>query len=396
MQLVISSGHGKYIRGASGYIDEVDEARRVVDRTAQILNGSGNTVKTFHDNTSHDQSTNLSTIVNYHNSQSRELDVSVHFNAYQTTSNPMGCEVLYVTQSSLADKVSEAIADAGDFIDRGPKKRTDLYFLNKTHEPSILLEVCFVDSKADTNLYHQNFEKICTAIAESITGQSIGTPPPDVEVPPPDVEVPPATSTPGIVSDVPQGDGLNIRASGSGSAPVIGVAYNGDPLTIVGQSGSWYKCQFSTKPAVYGWASMDYITVQGSVPTAGWHNEITATVFGVGSDAQEGAYGNYIDGNTKGVALPFKWRSGPRPTVVVSGPRGEYTTGVVDVGPWNIDDPNYVNGTARPLSESQYKNRTQAQNGQVPSNDAGIDLTGPVADAVGISGKGKVNWRYAT
>ena len=29
--IVLSSGHGKYVRGASGIIDEVDEARRVVD-----------------------------------------------------------------------------------------------------------------------------------------------------------------------------------------------------------------------------------------------------------------------------------------------------------------------------------------------------------------------------
>ena len=177
MKLVISSGHGKYIRGASGYIDEVDEARKVVERVATILKDAGNTVQTFHDNTSHDQSTNLHTIVNYHNSQSRELDISVHFNAYQTTSKPMGVEVLYVTQSTLADRVSEAIADAGDFIDRGPKKRTDLYFLNNTHEPAILLETCFVDSKADVDLYHQHFELICTAIAESVTGLDL--PPPD-------------------------------------------------------------------------------------------------------------------------------------------------------------------------------------------------------------------------
>jgi hypothetical protein len=30
--IVISSGHGKYVRGASGLLDEVDEARRVVER----------------------------------------------------------------------------------------------------------------------------------------------------------------------------------------------------------------------------------------------------------------------------------------------------------------------------------------------------------------------------
>src|SRR5215831_17199669 len=117
MKLVISSGHGKYIRGASGYLDEVDEARRVVDRVAQILVNAGHPTKVFHDNTSHDQSTNLATIVNYHNAQDRDLDVSVHFNAYQTTSKPMGVEVLYVTQSSLASTVSDKIATASDLPD---------------------------------------------------------------------------------------------------------------------------------------------------------------------------------------------------------------------------------------------------------------------------------------
>ena len=200
MKLVISSGHGKYIRGAAGspippYVDEVDEARKVVDRTAQILKDAGHTVKTFHDNTSRDQSTNLHTIVNYHNSQSRELDISVHFNAYTTTSKPMGVEVLYVTQSTLADQVSMAIADAGDFIDRGPKKRTDLYFLNNTNKPAILIETCFCDSKADCDLYHRHFELICTAIAESVTGQNIDTTPPDIETPPPEPGGPVAHAT---------------------------------------------------------------------------------------------------------------------------------------------------------------------------------------------------------
>src|SRR5215470_17989392 len=98
MKIVISSGHGKYIRGASGYLDEVDEARKVVNRVAELWRTMNTGVETFHDDTSRDQSTNLRTIVNYHNSKSRDLDVSVHFNAYQTNSKPMGTEVLYVTQ----------------------------------------------------------------------------------------------------------------------------------------------------------------------------------------------------------------------------------------------------------------------------------------------------------
>ena len=40
MRVVISSGHGKHIRGASGYIDEVDEARKVVETVADYLRES--------------------------------------------------------------------------------------------------------------------------------------------------------------------------------------------------------------------------------------------------------------------------------------------------------------------------------------------------------------------
>jgi hypothetical protein len=194
MKIVISSGHGKYIRGASGYIDEVDEARKVVEQTATVLRDSDVGVDVFHDNTSHDQSTNLNTIVNYHNSRTRDLDVSIHFNAYQTTSKPMGVECLYVTQQSLAKKVSEYIADAGDFIDRGPKKRTDLFFLNNTEKPAILVETCFVDSKADVDLYHKFFNHICDALAEAISG--IKPQPPEEERPP--AERPPVGGRPPI------------------------------------------------------------------------------------------------------------------------------------------------------------------------------------------------------
>lgn len=185
--IVISSGHGKYIRGAADILDEVNEARKVVDRVAQLLKDGGVTVKTYHDDTSHSQSENLERIVNYHNNQgNHDLDVSVHFNAYQHTSKPMGTEVLWKTQEALADKVSAAIAKAGSFLDRGQKKRTDLYFLNYTAEKAILLEVCFVDSQADADLYRRNFEAICRAIAESIGGVSIDVVPEPPEPEPPE------------------------------------------------------------------------------------------------------------------------------------------------------------------------------------------------------------------
>lgn len=165
--VVISSGHGKIVRGASGILDEVDQARRVVEAVAEELRNRGAQVVTFHDDTSTSQSENLETIVDFHNSKSRQLDISVHFNAYVACSGPMG-RVLYQSQSTLAGQMSTAIAKAGYFINRGGKKRTDLYFLNQTDGPAILLEICFVDSQTDADLYEANFEAICTAIATTL------------------------------------------------------------------------------------------------------------------------------------------------------------------------------------------------------------------------------------
>lgn len=164
MKIVISSGHGKYVRGASGILDEVDEARQVVEAVAVELRRNGHEVETFHDDTSHDQSTNLHTIVDFHNARDRDVDVSVHFNANEQVEKPMGCEVLYVTQEDLAMRVSRTIATAGELIDRGPKYRDDLYFLNKTEKPAILLEICFVDSETDAEMYKDNFDAICKAL----------------------------------------------------------------------------------------------------------------------------------------------------------------------------------------------------------------------------------------
>jgi len=165
MRIAISSGHGKYVRGAKGLIDEVDEARKVVPRVAEFLRVNNDTVVTFNDNTSTTQSQNLNTILNWHNAQSRDLDISVHFNAYVPTDGGRGTETLYVTQQSLADKVSKAVSSVSGLINRGSKKRSDLYFLNGTNKPAILLEICFVDAGADVEAYNDHFDGICEVIA---------------------------------------------------------------------------------------------------------------------------------------------------------------------------------------------------------------------------------------
>jgi hypothetical protein len=170
-KIAISAGHALKVRGASGILDEVDEARRVVARLGEELADRGVDVKTYWDDVSTTQNENLNRITDWHNSQgSHDLDVSVHFNAYEQVSRPMGTECLYVTQKKLAATVSAAIADCG-FIDRGAKYRDDLFVLNNTIAPAILIEVCFVDSEADAEIYSTHFDLICESIANVLGGE---------------------------------------------------------------------------------------------------------------------------------------------------------------------------------------------------------------------------------
>ena len=190
--VVISSGHGLYVRGASSpMLDEVDEARIVTEALASELESRGVRVVVFHDDTSRDQSTNLRTITDGHNDEQRELDISVHFNAFEQVDHGMGVEVLYYSDGALAAELSAAIADASGLIDRGAKQRQDLYVLANTEEKCVLLEVCFCDSEEDVRLYRENFDAIIDALAFTISGMEgeLGRPerPPRPERPePPD------------------------------------------------------------------------------------------------------------------------------------------------------------------------------------------------------------------
>lgn len=170
MRIAISSGHGLKVRGANGYCDEVDEARQLVEAIAGHLRKLKVDVITFHDDVSKSQSENLNRICDWHEMQTSDLNISCHMNAYVETTSPMGVEVLYKTQSDLADDLSSAIASVSGLIDRGPKHRDDLAFLNNTSAPSVLIETAFCDSEADVAVYYAKFDEIARIIAEIVSG----------------------------------------------------------------------------------------------------------------------------------------------------------------------------------------------------------------------------------
>ena len=118
---------------------------------------------------------------------------------------------------------------------------------------------------------------------------------------------------------------------------------------------------------------------------------ITATVFGGAAEFKRSAYDNHvITDDELGVALPFHF-SGTRPKVRVSNPMNgaSVVCDVVDLGPWNSNDPYWESG-GRPQAESG-----TARDGR-RTNLAGIDLTPAAARQLGIEDKGEVEWEFVS
>lgn len=168
MKLTISPGHWKVATGARDLLDEVLEARKVVNRVVEILRAGGVKVNHVEDNKSINKRQNLSYLVSEHNKTQRMLDVSIHFNASSRSKEGKGTEVCYYDEEKLASKISNAIAKSGKLRNRGAKQRKELAFLNGTNKPAVLIEVCFVSDEYDAKMYRQCFEDICQAIAKEL------------------------------------------------------------------------------------------------------------------------------------------------------------------------------------------------------------------------------------
>lgn len=167
----VNCGHtvsGTTGSGASGYIDESDETRAVGYKLMDYLRRNGVTVIDCTNDYASTVSENLSQIVAKANAQALDLFVSVHFNS----GGGKGCEV-YTYNGEVftqAELVCENMAELG-FVNRGIKDGSNLYVIRKTNARAMLVEVCFVDTKTDVDLYNSiGAEKIAEAIGDAVIG----------------------------------------------------------------------------------------------------------------------------------------------------------------------------------------------------------------------------------
>ncbi|PHD98788.1 N-acetylmuramoyl-L-alanine amidase [Bacillus wiedmannii] len=165
----LHGGHNSIVQGANwGSRKEHVMDRQVKDVVAAKLRALGHTVYDDTDETGSTQAQNLNNIVRNCNSHSVDLVISFHLNAYNGSAN--GVEVCYYDQQSLAAKVSAQLSKDIGWSNRGAKQRTDLYVLNSTKAPAILIELGFIDNESDMEKW--NVDKIANSIVYAVTGQT--------------------------------------------------------------------------------------------------------------------------------------------------------------------------------------------------------------------------------
>lgn len=169
----VHGGHNSIVPGASKYLNEVTEDRKVKNKVIQLLKAAGHTVYDCTDDSGKTVGANLANIVAKCNKHTVDLDISIHLNAGGGT----GAEVFYYTGSAAgktkAAAVSQKVAAALGIRNRGAKSSSGLYVLKNTKATAILVECCFVDSKTDQGKW--NVDKCAAAIVEAITGKAAMT-----------------------------------------------------------------------------------------------------------------------------------------------------------------------------------------------------------------------------
>lgn len=252
MKIALSAGHtlsGKGT-GAVGIINESQENRIMFDLVKKWLVKDGHTVYACNVDKS---DTYLQQQVALANKQTVDVAVQIHFNAGGGT----GTETLHDYGSTkgkeFATRVNAKLATV--FKNRGAKSRNDLYWLNNTKAPAILIETCFVDSKVDTDYYKANKDKVAKLIAEGIVGKTIsgstGSTSAAYEV---------GTYQKDVIVNTGDGSNLNVRSGRGAEFAKIGSFADGTRVNIwyidKAKDGSlWGSCSCNGKT---GYIHMGY------------------------------------------------------------------------------------------------------------------------------------------
>ncbi len=166
------------------------------------------------------------------------LHLALHSNASGTANygRQTGSDIYYYPTSINGKRAADIFVANLKKIYPNPEKvravaSTQLYELNNTRAPSILVELAYHDNESDAEWIKNNLQTIAENLSQSVADYFGIT------------LVDPNPSQSGRVAT--DGGRLNIRISPDLSGTIIGQVPNGATVMIKGQSGDWYLISYN-------------------------------------------------------------------------------------------------------------------------------------------------------
>ena len=166
------------------------------------------------------------------------LHLALHSNASGSANygRQTGSDVYYYPTSVNGKRAADIIvSNLKKIYPDGQKVRaiatTNLYELNNTRAPAVLVELAYHDNQSDAEWIKNNLQSIAENLSQSVADY-FGVP-----------LIDPNPTQSGVV--VTEGGRLNIRNAPNLNGTIIGQIPNGSAVKIKGQSGEWYLVNYN-------------------------------------------------------------------------------------------------------------------------------------------------------
>lgn len=168
--IVIDAGHGGSDPGA------VNNGRQEKDDTLNLALAVGDILRSYGFNVVYTRTDDIYESpykkAQEGNQANADYFISIHRNSSLYPNQYNGVESLVYNENGVAAQMARNInaqlVNLG-FQDLGVEERRNLIVLNSTSMPAVLVEVGFINSERDNNLFDTKFEAIAYAIADGIT-----------------------------------------------------------------------------------------------------------------------------------------------------------------------------------------------------------------------------------
>lgn len=167
--IILDAGHGGSDFGATSMGRmEKDDNLRLTLAVGEILQNAGVNVLYTRTEDIYETPADKADKANISNA---DYLISLHRNSSIYPNQYMGVESLVYNRSSaaarMAENINQQLVKTG-FVNQGVNERTNLALLRLTSMPAILVEVGFVNTERDNQIFDSRFQNIAQAVADGI------------------------------------------------------------------------------------------------------------------------------------------------------------------------------------------------------------------------------------